>query len=69
MNRVNEFTTPMLERHLAATQIKHYLHTQQHAIAVGDKVEVRRATDVIDRLTTEYGLSALLEIQESSYDQ
>jgi len=53
-----------LERHLAVAQIKHYLHLQQCAIAVGDKVEYRRATDIIDRLTTENGVGALRDARE-----
>lgn len=61
MNSVNELTTPILERHLAVIQIKHYLHLKQCAIDTGDKVEYRRTTDILDRLTTEYGLSALYE--------
>lgn len=56
-------TTPMLERHLAVIQIKHYIHLQQSAIATGDQVEYRRATDIIDRLTTEYGVKALHQAQ------
>lgn len=56
--------TPLLERHLAVLQLKHYLSLQQSANAVGDKVEYRRATDVIDKLTTEFGLSALHQAQE-----
>jgi hypothetical protein len=53
-----------LSKHLAIKQMAHFIHLKQSAIAVGDKVEVRRTTDVIDRLTTEYGLSALHEAQD-----
>lgn len=61
MNTLNEFnaiTTPMLERLLAIKQLVHYLHIQQWAASTGDKVEYRRATDIIDKLTTEYGIEA-----------
>lgn len=57
--------TPLLERHLAVLQIKHYLSLHHAAIPVGDKVEARRATDIIDKLTAEYGVSALYEAQET----
>ncbi|WP_095113774.1 hypothetical protein [Pseudomonas sp. Irchel 3H7] len=53
-----------ISKHLAIKQMVHFIHLKKSAIAVGDKVGVRRATDVIDRLTTEYGLSALHEAQE-----
>jgi len=56
--------TPLLERHLAVLQLKHYLSLQQSAIAVGDKVEYRRTTGIIDKLTTEFGLSASHQAQE-----
>ncbi|WP_416363012.1 hypothetical protein [Pseudomonas sp. NFX183] len=58
-----------LSKHLAIKQIVHFTHLKQSAISVGDKIEVRRNTDVIDRLTTEYGLSALHEAQENSNEQ
>ncbi|NLT89219.1 MAG: hypothetical protein GXW93_15240 [Pseudomonas lactis] len=61
--------TPLLERHLAVLQLKHYLSVHNSAIAVGDKVEARRATDIIDKLTAEYGVSALYEAQENSNEQ
>lgn len=64
MNTVNEVTTPMLERHLAAAQIKHYFHLQQSAIAVSDHRECRRVTTQLDRLVNEYGVSALIEAQD-----
>jgi len=57
--------TPLLERHLAMLQMRHYLSLQQSVIAVGDKVEARRTTDIIDKLTAEYGVSALYEAQET----
>lgn len=57
--------TPLLERHLAVLQVKHYLSLQHSAFAVGDKVEARRTTDIIDKLTAEYGVSALHEAQET----
>jgi hypothetical protein len=56
--------TPLLERHLAVLQLKHYLSLQQSAIAIDDQVEYRRTTDIIDKLTTEYGVSALHQAQE-----
>ena len=58
--------TPLLERHLTMLQMRHYLSLQQSAIAVGYKVGARRATDIIDKLTAEYGVSALYEAQENS---
>ena len=61
---MDTFTTPMLERHLAIKQIGHYLCIKQSSAAIGDKQEYRRATDIIDSLTTEYGASALHEAQE-----
>ncbi|NWD86180.1 hypothetical protein [Pseudomonas sp. K5002] len=64
MNTVNEITTPMLERHLAVAQIKHYFHLQQSAIAVSDHCECRRVTTQLDRLVNEYGVSALHEAME-----
>lgn len=57
--------TPLLERHLAMLQMRHYLSLQQSAIVVGGKVEARRTTDIIDKLTAEYGVSALYEAQET----
>ncbi|WP_155953693.1 hypothetical protein [Pseudomonas sp. URMO17WK12:I12] len=54
-------TTIDLDRHLAVKQMVHFIHLKQSAIAVGDKVEVRRATDVIDKLTSEHGMSCLHE--------
>ncbi len=53
-----------LSKHLAIKQMVHFIYLKQSAIAVGDKVEVRRTTDIIDRLTTEYGLAALYKAQE-----
>ncbi|MCL5229471.1 hypothetical protein [Pseudomonas nunensis] len=64
MNTVNEVTTPMLERHLAVAQIKHYFHLQQSAIAVSDHRECRRVTTQLDRMVNEYGVSALHEAME-----
>lgn len=55
------FTTPILERHLAIKQIQHYQHLQQSAVSTGDKQELRRATNIIDKLSTEYGASLLHE--------
>lgn len=57
--------TTLLERHLAMLQMRHYLSLQQSAIAVGDKVEARSTTDIIDKLTAEYDVSALYEAQET----
>jgi len=51
--------TPLLERHLAVLQMKHYLS----AIALGDHDESRRASVQLDRLITEYGIQALHEAQ------
>ncbi|MCE6977223.1 hypothetical protein EI534_07355 [Pseudomonas frederiksbergensis] len=64
MNTVNSFTTPLLERHLAIKQIVHYLYVQQSAVNTGDKQERRRATDIIDRLTTEHGVESLRQAQD-----
>lgn len=68
MNIVNFFTTPMLERHLAIKQIEHYLHIKQSSASTGDKQECRRVTDIIDRLTTEYGVEALRQAQVEYYE-
>lgn len=51
--------SPLLERHLAVLQIKHYLS----AIASGDHDESRHASVQLDRLVTEYGIQALHEAQ------
>ncbi|MGN4052646.1 hypothetical protein [Pseudomonas sp. SM4] len=59
-------TTFDLDRLLAVKQMVHFIHLKQSAIAAGDKVEARRATDIIDHLTTEHGLSAPHEAQENS---
>lgn len=67
MNALNEFnttTTPMLERLLAIKQIVHYLHIQQSSTSTGDQQEYQRATNIIDKLTTEYGVQALHDAQE-----
>ncbi len=56
--------TPLLERHLAVLQLRHYLSLQQSAIAIDDQVECRRTTDILDKLTTEFGIQALHEAQE-----
>jgi hypothetical protein len=58
-----------LSKHLAIKQMVHFIYLRKSAIAVGDEVEARRATDVIDRLATEYGLSALHEAQENLNEQ
>jgi len=66
MNTLNEFntiSTPMLERHLAVIQLRHYLHIQQSAIDNGCVEEFRRASNTIDKLTTEYGTGALYEAE------
>lgn len=55
-----------LERHLAVGQLKHYLSLQRSAIAVGNKVEHRRTTEIIDQLTTEHGVGALREAQDET---
>ncbi|AZF11665.1 hypothetical protein C4J93_3475 [Pseudomonas sp. R2-37-08W] len=55
------FTTPMLERHLAVKQIQQYHHLQQSVLSTSDKQEFRRATNIIDKLSTEYGASLLHE--------
>lgn len=61
---MNIVTTPMLERHLAVAQIKHYFHLQQSAIAVSDHRECRRVTKHLDRLVNDYGVSALNEAKD-----
>ena len=55
--------TPLLERHLAVLQVKHYLSLQLSAIAVGNKVEAQRTTDIIKKLTDEYCVSTLQDAQ------
>ncbi|MBC8981124.1 hypothetical protein [Pseudomonas lurida] len=60
------FTTPMLERHLAVKQIQHYQHLQQSALSTSDKQELRRTTNIIDKLSTEYGASLLHEARAQS---
>jgi hypothetical protein len=64
MNIVNLLTTYDLERLLAIQQIKHYIYVKQTAAVIGNKTEYRRATDIIDRLTTEHGVGALREAQD-----
>jgi hypothetical protein len=64
MNSKITLTTHDLERHLAIEQIKHYIYVKQTAAAIGNKTEYRRATDIIDQLTTEHGVSALHLAQE-----
>ncbi|WP_445570634.1 hypothetical protein [Pseudomonas sp. E102] len=64
MKEFNTITTPMLERLLAVAQIKHCLYVQQSAVTTGDKQEYRRATDSIDKLTTEYGVEVLRQAQD-----
>lgn len=61
---MNSFNTPMLERHLAVIQLKHYLHVQQSAIDNGCVEEFRRASNTIDKLTIEYGAGALYEAED-----
>lgn len=58
-----------ISKHLAIKQMVHFICLKQSAIAVGDEIESRRATDVMDRLATEYGLSALQEAQENLNEQ
>ncbi|MNJ04870.1 hypothetical protein D3C81_2299900 [compost metagenome] len=54
----------MLERLLAIKQIEHYLHIQKSSASTGDRHECRRATDIIDKLVTEYGIEALRQAQD-----
>lgn len=71
MNALNEFntiTTPMLERLLATKQLVHYLYIQQSSASTGDNQEYRRATDIIDQLTTEYGVEALRQAQDECHE-
>lgn len=60
--------TPLLERHLAVLQLKHYLSLQQSAITQGDHRECRRVTTQLDRLVNEYGASALIEAQDDYHE-
>lgn len=60
---MNTITTPLLERHLAVLQMKHYILLQQSANAAGDHNESLRATVHLDRLVTEYGIQTLHEAQ------
>ena len=64
----DSLTTPMLERHLAVIQMKHYLHLKHSAESIGDHHEYRRATDVIDQLTTEYGIEALRQALDKYHE-
>ena len=68
LNSFNAITTPMLERLLAIKQLVHYLHLQHSAASTGDKQEYRRATDVIDQLTTEYGVEALRQAKDECHE-
>ena len=63
---MNNETTYDLERHLAIKQIQMYLHIQQSATYFGDQQEYRRAKDIIDKLVTEYGMSAF-HVAEGRY--
>ncbi|NCE91535.1 hypothetical protein DK871_15820 [Pseudomonas sp. L13] len=56
--------TPLLERHLAMLQVKHYLSLQQSAIATGDRHEHRRVAAMLDKFVSEYGVHALRQAQE-----
>ncbi|WP_141248960.1 hypothetical protein [Pseudomonas ogarae] len=64
---MNISTTFDLDKHLAIQQMVHYLHLQQSAIAVGDHNEIRRATQQLDRLASEYGVQALNEAQDDCH--
>lgn len=55
--------TPLLERHMAVLQLKHYLHLYQAAIDTADVDEASRVNNSIDKLVREYGVSALHEAQ------
>lgn len=57
-------STPLLERHLAVLQMKHYLSLQQSAIVTGDHNEHRRVAAMLDKLVSEYGVQALRQVQE-----
>jgi hypothetical protein len=61
--------TPLLERHLAVIQMKHYLTLQQSAIATDDHHECRRVTVMLDQLVSEYGIQALHQAQGDCYEQ
>jgi hypothetical protein len=56
-------TTIDLDRHLAVKQMVHHLHLKQSAVTIDDKREVRRTTDILDQLVTEYGVQALIEAE------
>ncbi|WP_143515828.1 hypothetical protein [Pseudomonas sp. R37(2017)] len=60
--------TPLLERHLAVLQMKHYLSLQQSAMAAGDENEVNRASQQLERLVNEYGIQALREAKSDCYE-
>jgi hypothetical protein len=64
----DSLTTPMLERHLAVIQLKHFLHLKHSAESIGDLHEYRRATDIADQLTTEYGVEALRQAQDEYHE-
>lgn len=57
-------TTFDLDRLLAIKQMVHFMLLKQSAIEAGDKEAFRRTTDIIDKLTTEYGVLALHDAQE-----
>jgi hypothetical protein len=63
MSTVISLTTYDLDRHLAAKQLRHYLYIKQAAAGIGDKTEYRRATDIIDKLMTEYGAETLRQAE------
>ncbi|UVL41767.1 hypothetical protein LOY55_06585 [Pseudomonas sp. B21-040] len=58
-----EFTSYDVDRALAVKQMVHYLHLKQSAVTIDDKQEVRRTTDILDQLVTEYGVQALIEAE------
>lgn len=66
MNRDEELTTYDVDRILAMNQMTHYLHLKQSAMSVGDNQEGRRATDILDQLTTEHGVELLQQVQDEN---
>jgi hypothetical protein len=54
----------LLERHMAALQIKHYMYLRQAAIDTANVDEGNRVNNNIDKLVKEYGIQVLHDAQE-----
>lgn len=66
MNKFNDeyCNSHLLERHMAALQIKHYLYSRQAAIDTANVDAANRATNNIERLVSEYGVQVFHQAQE-----